>query len=132
MKALKVLKISAVFTALLFSSNSEVKAQSLCKSMLGKYHHTPDVRPSKCVKPAFKSSVRMSYDESSTLLTVNFPQNSNGGTVDVYREGLKVSAMTAGSGTTFSCTLKDYGEGDYDIIVSNGNTVVYSKNVTVR
>jgi len=132
MKALKVLKISAVFTALLFSSNSEVKAQSLCKSMLGKYHHTPDVRPSKCVRPAFKSSVRMSYDESSTLLTVDFPQNSEKSTVEVYRDGVKVTGITAGGGTTFSCTLKDYGEGEYDIIVSKGNTVVYSKNVSVR
>lgn len=88
--------------------------------------------PHKSIKPYRQMSVSVSYDDSSTLLTVNFPSNTEGGTVEVYREGLKVSAMTAGGGTTFSCMLNDYGEGDYDIIVSNGNTVVYSRNISVR
>ena len=88
--------------------------------------------PHRSIRPHRQIPVRVSYDESSTVLTVYFPQNSNGGTVEVYRDGLKVSAITAGGGTTFSCMLNDYGEGEYDIIVSKGNTVVYSKNVSVR
>ena len=93
-------------------------------------HHMP--LPQKNIRPGRQIPVRVSYDESSTLLTVNFPQNSEKSTVEVYRDGVKVTGITAGGGTTFSCTLKDYGEGDYAIIVSNGNTVVYSKNVSVR
>ena len=57
---------------------------------------------------------------------------AEGGTVEVFCNGAKVTGITAGGGTTFSCILKDYGEGDYDIIVSSGNTVVYSRNIIVR
>ena len=93
-------------------------------------NHMP--MPQKSIRPHRQNPVHVSYDSSTTILTVNFPHNSDEGTVEVYRDGLKVSAMTAGGGTTFSCMLYDYGEGDYDIIVSRGNTVVYSRNVSVR
>ena len=93
-------------------------------------HHMP--LPQKNIRPGRQMPVRVSYDSSTTLLTVDFPQNSEKSTVEVYRDGVKVTGITAGGGTTFSCTLKDYGEGEYDIIVSKGNTVVYSKNVSVR
>ena len=75
---------------------------------------------------------RVSYDASSTVLTVQFTSNLHGGTVDVYRDGAKVAGITANSGTTFSCVLREYGEGNYSVIVSNGNTVIDSKNFTVR
>jgi hypothetical protein len=89
-------------------------------------------RPHGCVRPGRQIPVRVSFDDSSTLLTVNFPSNTEGGTVEVFCNGSKVAGITAGGGTTFSCILKDYGAGDYDIIVSSGNTVVYSRNITVR
>ena len=74
----------------------------------------------------------VSYDEASTILMVKFSSSSHGGMVDVYRDGEKVAGVTANSGTTFSCILREYGDGNYNVIVSNGNTVIYSKNFTVR
>ncbi|MBO4771631.1 MAG: hypothetical protein J5595_03720 [Bacteroidales bacterium] len=74
----------------------------------------------------------ISYDAASTILTVKFPSNSQGGTVEVFRNGTKVAGVTANSGTTFSCRLCEYGTGNYNVIVSNGNTVIDSKNFTVR
>jgi len=78
------------------------------------------------------ASVCVSYDASSTVLTVQFTSNLHGSTVDVYRDGEKVAGITANSGTTFSCVLREYGVGNYNVIVSNGNTVIDSKNFTVR
>ncbi len=78
------------------------------------------------------SAQTVSYDEASTTLTVRFQSNSQGGTVDVYRDDEKVAGITANSGTTFSCILREYGEGNYNVIVSNGNTVVESKSFTVK
>jgi hypothetical protein len=86
--------------------------------------------PHKSVKPHRPPIV--SYDEASTILTVKFSSHSRGGLVEVYRDGAKVAGITANAGTTFSCVLREYGEGDYTVIVSNGNTVVDSKNFTVR
>ena len=63
---------------------------------------------------------------------VKFSSSSHGGMVDVYRDGEKVAGVTANSGTTFSCILREYGDGNYNVIVSNGNTVVESKNFTVK
>lgn len=83
-------------------------------------------------KPAIKPSVNVSYDTSTTVLTVNFSAVSSNGTVEILRNGSIVAGITAGGGTTFSCRLKDYGEGNYNIIVSDGKTVVYTKNITVR
>ncbi|MBR4326772.1 MAG: hypothetical protein IKP73_14735, partial [Bacteroidales bacterium] len=57
---------------------------------------------------------------------------SHGGTVEVYHDGEKVAGITANSGTTFGCVLREYGTGNYNVIVSNGNTVIDSKNFTVR
>ncbi|MBQ3657487.1 MAG: hypothetical protein II956_11670 [Bacteroidales bacterium] len=86
----------------------------------------------KIINEPIKPSVNVSYNISSTVLTVSFSSISNGGTVEVYRDGVIVAGISAGGGTTFSCMLNDYGEGDYYIIVSQGNTVVYSKNITIR
>lgn len=74
----------------------------------------------------------VSYDEASTMLIVQFSSHSHGGTVEVYRDGEKVAEVTANSGTTFGCVLREYGDGNYNVIVSNGNTVIYSKNYTVQ
>ena len=89
-------------------------------------------RPHRGVKPCCPLSTVISYDAASTILTVKFPSNSQGGTVEVFRNGTKVAGVTANSGTTFSCRLCEYGTGNYNVIVSNGNTVIDSKNFTVR
>ena len=66
------------------------------------------------------------------MLTVSFSSSSQGSTVEVYRDGAKVACVTTNGGTTFSCTLRDYGTGNYHVIVSSGNTVIDSKNYTVK
>ena len=78
------------------------------------------------------SAQTVSYDEASTTLTIKFQSNSQGGTVEVYHDDEKVAGITANSGTTFSCILREYGEGNYNVIVSNENTVVESKSFTVK
>ena len=93
-------------------------------------HYFP--RPHGCVIPCKPTSAVVSYDAVSTILTVKFQSNSQGGTVEVFRDGTKVAGITANSGTTFSCKLRDYGTGNYNVIVSSGNTVIESKNFTVR
>lgn len=121
----KVLLVAAVLC--FFGFKTEVSAQN--RKNLKASERGVDT---KTVRLKKQTPVNVSYDSSTTVLTVNFPQNSNGGTVEVFRDGVKVSAMTAGGGTTFSCMLDDYGEGEYDIIVNRGNTVLYSKNVSIR
>ena len=74
----------------------------------------------------------VSYNAVSTVLKVKFSSHSHGGTVDVYHDGVKVAGITTNSGTTFSCILREYGTGNYNVIVSTGNTVVDSKNYTVQ
>jgi len=76
--------------------------------------------------------VGISYNATSTTLTVKFCNFSQGNTVEVYRNGAKVAGITTNGGTTFSCRLREYGTGNYTVIVSNGKTVVDSKNFTVR
>jgi hypothetical protein len=87
--------------------------------------------PHRSIRPHRQIPVRVSYDDSSTLLTVNFPSNTEGGIVEVFCNGSKVAGIATGGGTTFSCTLKDYGAGTYNIIVSNKKTVVYTKTIVV-
>ena len=78
------------------------------------------------------SAQTVNYDTASTALTIKFQSNSQGGTVVVYHDDEKVAGIAANSGTTFSCILREYGEGNYNVIVSNGNTVVESKSFTVK
>ncbi|MBR4272540.1 MAG: hypothetical protein IKQ30_06850 [Bacteroidales bacterium] len=63
---------------------------------------------------------------------MKFPSNSQSSTAEVFREGMKVTGVTANGGTTFSCKLRDYGTGNYNVIVSSGNTVIDSRNYTVK
>ena len=122
--------------AFIASLLSAADSSAQCRGISKKHSDSKDPynvpEPHLSIRPHRQNPIHVSYDESSTILTVDFSHCSNGGTVEVYRDGVKVSAMTAGGGTTFSCVLNDYGEGDYDIIVSRGNTVVYSRNVIVR
>jgi len=49
----------------------------------------------------------------------------------MFCNGSKVAGITTGGGTRYSCMLKDYGAGNYNIIVSNKKTVIYTKNVVI-
>ena len=86
--------------------------------------------PHKCPKPNQTSQV--SYNTASTVLNVSFPTNGQGGKVEIYRNGIKVVNTTAPAGTSLCYMLRNYGKGEFKIAVSQGNSVVYSKQVTVK
>ena len=75
---------------------------------------------------------QVSYNPKSTELNVLFPTNGQGGKVEIYRNGTLVVDVKAPAGTTLCYMLRNYGGGDYTIIVSSGNTVIYSKQATVK
>ena len=83
-------------------------------------------RSSKRVNPASAT-----YNSGSTELTVNLPA-TNGGKVEIYRNGTLVVSANASAGATLNYILRNYGTGNYTVLVSCGNTVVYSNNVEVK
>lgn len=72
------------------------------------------------------------YNSASTLLSVSFPTNGQGGKIEIYRNGTKVVNAAAQAGASLSYVLRNYGVGNYTVIVSQGNTVVYSENMRVN
>ncbi|MBR6082331.1 MAG: hypothetical protein IKP62_05330 [Salinivirgaceae bacterium] len=87
----------------------------------------PTIRKSpKRVNPASAT-----YNSGSTELTVNFPA-TNGGKVEIYRNGTLVVSANASAGATLNYILRNYGTGNYTVVVSCGNTVVYSNSVEVK
>ena len=75
---------------------------------------------------------QVSYNSVSTVLNVAFPINDQGGKIEIYRNGTRVVGVKAPAGTSLCYMLRNYGKGEYIIIVSQGNSVVYSKQVTVK
>ena len=75
---------------------------------------------------------QVSYNPTSTELNVSFPGNWQGGKVEIYRNGTRVVGVKAQAGATLCYMLRNYGRGDYTIIVSSGNTVIYSNCVMVK
>ena len=127
----KIIRFIFILGIIIMSANVSASAQRY-KRLCNK----PDERrigalPKFSVRPQ-RASAAVSYDAASTTLTVKFPSKSQSGTVEVYRNGAKVAGITTNGGTTFSCRLREYGTGNYTVIVSNGKTVVDSKNFTVR
>ena len=87
-------------------------------------------RPHKCPKPVVEAKV--SYNPTSTVLNVEFPTNGQGGKVEIYRNGALVVRAKAPAGTSLCYMLRNYGKGEFTVIVSQGNTVVYSNSVIVK
>jgi len=87
-------------------------------------------RPHKCPKPTSKPQV--SYNSASTSLSVSFPGNGQGGKVEIYRNGAKVVSTAAPAGASLSFVLRNYGNGDYTVIVSQGNMVVYYRSINIK
>lgn len=128
----KVIRFIFILGIIIMSASVNTSAQRYkCMS------NNPDEKrtiwkPRYSARPGMQTSVAVSYDATSTVLTVKFSSQSKGGVVDVYLNGAKVAGVTANSGTTFSCRLREYGTGNYNVIVSSGNTVIDNKNFTVR
>lgn len=87
-------------------------------------------RPHRC--PKTNKPITTDYNATSTALSVKFPSNGQGGQVEIYRNGAKVVGTSAPAGTSLSYVLLNYGKGNYTVIVSSGNTVVYSENMRVK
>jgi len=111
---------------------TDTSAQVFKRTKDGNKHWTDLPKPHKSINPTRQRPPAVSYDAASTVLMVKFPSNNNGSTVEVFRNGAKVAGITANAGTTFSCVLREYGVGNYNVIVSNGNTVIDAKKYTVR
>lgn len=127
----KIIRFIFILGIIIMSANVSASAQKHKRMSNNPDERRIGVLPKFSARP-HKTSAIVSYDEASTMLTVQFSPNSHGGTIDVYRDGEKVAGITANSGTTFSCVLREYGTGNYNVIVSNENTVVESKNFAVR
>lgn len=52
--------------------------------------------------------------------------------MEIYRNGTLVVSVNASAGATLCYTLRNYGTGNYTVVVSSGNTVVYSNSVEVK
>ena len=86
--------------------------------------------PHKCPKP--NHTPRVSYNPASTVLNVSFPGNWQGGKVEIYRNGTRVVGVKAQAGASLCYTLRNYGKGEFTIIVSQGNMVVYRGSYNVK
>ena len=89
----------------------------------------PPVRSMYIKRPNVQSTVI--YNATTTTLTVKMPAITSG-KVEIYRNGVKVVDATAVAGANLSFVLRNYGKGNYTIIVSHGNTVIYSNSVEVK
>lgn len=130
MKNLKAIVLMLMLAMVAGTVSAQTKH---CASKSGKDIRHDIPIPHKNVRPSHRTkSCDVSYDEASTILMVNFPSNSQGGIVEVFHDGAQVAGATSNGGTTFCCILRDYGTGNYTVIVYNGNTVIDNENCTVR
>ena len=90
------------------------------------YHH----KPHRCAQQ--NNTPKVSYNSATTVLNVSFPGNWQGGKVEIHRNGTLVVDVKAPAGTTLCYMLRNYGKGNYTVIVSSGNTVVYYGNYVVK
>ncbi len=108
-----------------------VDAQSKGKTVAIWYPKFPPINSQKS-KGLCNTRVIASYNASSTALSVKFPSNGQGGKVEIYRNGAKVVGTAAPAGASLSFVLRNYGKGDYTVIVSQRNTVVFSEIYSVK
>ena len=127
-----ILMVALVATIGTMTETSAQTRRGMMSTPPGQGDWTTLPRPHRSIKPHKPASSAISYDAASTVLTVKFLSNSQGGTIEIFHDGAKVAGVTTNGGTTFSCTLREYGTGNYNVIVFNGNTVIDNKNYTVK
>lgn len=71
------------------------------------------------------------YNASTTTLTVKMPAITSG-KVEIYRNSVKVVDATVAAGANLSFVLRNYGKGNYTIIVRQKNSVVYNRSMKVK
>lgn len=95
------------------------------------WNPTLPIRNSQAHKVQNAIRTTTSYNSASTALTVKFPA-TGGGKVEIYRNGAKVVSANAAAGATLCYTLRNYGRGNYTVIISGRNTVVYCRSMNVK
>lgn len=127
MKSFYVLTVSA------FLLNANVALANSNKDYEYDGDETPVVipKPHKCPPRIVGQPVSTTYNSSTTQLNVAFSVRQ-GGKVEIYHNGIKVVDASATAGASLSYMLRNYGKGNYTIIVSCGNNVVYNNNVVIK
>ena len=121
------------FMAALFAVTgvvAEASAQIIGDAIINRGGDTEHHKPHRSPNP--NKTPQVSYNSASTLLSVMFPTISQGGKVEIYRNGAKVVNVVAPAGASLSYVLHNYGKGEYTVIVSQGNTMVYNRTMKVR
>ena len=111
-------------------AETSAQTKSVVSKTTNNNHDDRHHRPHKCL--SVNTTPKVSYNSVSTVLNVSFPSDSQGGKVEIYCNGVKVVNATAPAGATLSYMLRNYGKGNYTIVVSCGKTVVYSNSVTLK
>lgn len=108
-----------------------VSAQTTGSGTTGDNIHDPEFHPPHRGSQT-NSEPQVSYNSASTVLNVSFPTDGQGGKIEIYCDGSLIVSENAAAGTSLCYLLRKYGNGEYVIIVSSGNTVVYSNSLTIR
>ncbi len=123
-------KFLATVSMLVLTSTYAFSQKILCVN--GEPNIYPPSRGYYVKRPCTKNTTpTTSYNSATTTLTVKFPA-TNGGKVEIYRNGAKVVNVNAAAGAMLSYTLRNYGRGNYTVIVRNRNTVVYYNSMNVK
>lgn len=77
-------------------------------------------------------SAQVSFNPNTKELKVHIPASSQDGIVEITPSNAGKITSYVKAGTTFSCNIGNYGNGNCTIIVSSGNTVIYYKNINNR
>ncbi len=127
----KVFLMAALFAVSSVIAEASAQTKSVdSKTSNGGNYDDDFHRPHKCHK--VNTTPKVSYNSVSTVLNATFPDNWQGGKVEIYRNGTKVVSTNAPGGATLCYMLRNYGKGNYTVIVSSGNTVFYSRSMMVK
>ena len=77
-------------------------------------------------------SADVSYDQYTKVLTVSLSSGSQDGRIEICPSHSGKTTIMIRPGETVRYTLGNYGRSSCTIIVSSGNTVLYSKNISNR
>lgn len=128
----KVFIVVAVIAAT--GAMAEASAQQIytkrCASVISHKHSVPCQHKKQCIGK--HNSGHISYDPASKVLTVSLSNGSEDGRIEICPSHSGKTTIMIRPGETIRYTLGNYGRSSCTIIVSSGNTVLYSKNISNR
>ena len=106
----------------------------LTKRMISSHDggHQGRPSPTKPHRTNRHSSSVVSYDPYTKVLTVSLSSGSQDGRIEICPSHSGKNTIMIRPGETIRYTLGNYGRSSCTIIVSSGNTVLYSKNISNR